>query len=77
LLLANNALQECHCGRIDPTSYLTKLTKDNRKQNHDESNIAEIKAVAIKDINECNKERKLNLEGRNQSIVSIEKKHKN
>jgi len=48
--LSNNALQEYHCGRIDPTSYLTKLTKDNRKQNHDESKVAKIKTTTIKDI---------------------------
>jgi hypothetical protein len=77
LLLANNALQECHCGRIDPTSYLTKLTKDNRKQNHDGSKVAETKTTTRNDINEHNKERKLNSEGINQSTVGIEKNHKN
>jgi hypothetical protein len=42
-----------------------------------ESKVAETKTTTIKDINENNKERKLNSEGRNQSTVSIEKKHKN
>jgi hypothetical protein len=58
LLLANNALQECHYGRIDPTSYLTKLTKDNRKQNHGGSKVAETKTAAIKDRNETQQRKK-------------------
>jgi hypothetical protein len=77
LLSANNALQECHCGRIDPTSYLDQTLKDDKDKNHNRSNNAEIKTTAVKDSIENNKERKLNLEGRNQGTVSIEKKHKN
>ena len=55
--MANNALQECHYGRIDPTSYLTKLAKDNKKQNHDGSKVAETKKTTIKDINKMQQEK--------------------
>jgi hypothetical protein len=51
--LTNNALQECQCGRIDPTSYLDQINlKYDRKQNHDRSKKSDIKTTAIKDRNE-------------------------
>ena len=77
MLSANSALQECHYGRIDPTFYLDQTLKDDKDKNRNSSNNAEIKTVAVKDSIWNNKERKLNLEGRNQGIVSVEKKHKN
>jgi hypothetical protein len=77
LLSANSALQECHYGRIDPTFYLDQTLKDDKDQNRNISNHAKIKTTTINDLIENNKERKLNLEGRNQGIVSVEKKHKN
>jgi hypothetical protein len=59
LLLSNNALQECHCGKIDPTPYLTKMIKDKKKPNHDRSKTAETKTTAIKDRNEVQQEKNL------------------
>jgi hypothetical protein len=38
--------------------------------------LQKLKKNSNEDINECNKERKLNSKGINQSTVSIEKKHK-
>ena len=75
--MANNALQECHYGRIDPTSYLDQTLKYDKDKIHNRSNNAEIKTTVVKDSYGNNKERKLNLEGINQVTVSIEKKHKN
>jgi hypothetical protein len=47
--LTNNDLQECHCGRIDPTFYLDQTLKDDKDKNHNRSNNAEIKTAAVKD----------------------------
>jgi hypothetical protein len=58
LLLANNASQECHCGRIDPTSYFDQITKDDKDKNHNRSKVAETKTTAIKDRNEKQQEKK-------------------
>jgi hypothetical protein len=71
--LTNNASQECHCGRIDPTSYLTKLIKIIERKNHDRSKGAETKTTTIKDRNEKRQQKKLNLESRNQSTVKQRK----
>jgi hypothetical protein len=70
-------LQESYCGRIDATFYLDKTLKDDKDKNHNKSNNEEIKTTSIKDSIENRKERKLNLEGRNEGTVSVEMKHKN
>jgi hypothetical protein len=49
LLSTNNALQECHCGRIDPTFYLDQTLKDDKEKNCNRSNNAEIKTTTVKD----------------------------
>jgi len=49
LLSTNNALQECHCGRIDPTFYLDQTLKDHKDKNCNRSNNAEIKKATVKD----------------------------
>ena len=57
LLLNNNALQECHCGRIDPTFYLDQTLKDDKGKNRNRSKNAEIKTVAVKDRNKTQQEK--------------------
>jgi hypothetical protein len=54
--LTKNASQECHCGRIDPTSYFDQTLEDDKDKNHNISNNAEIKTVAVKDTNEKQQE---------------------
>jgi hypothetical protein len=56
--LTNNALQECHCGRIDQIIYPNRILRDDKDKNCDKSNNAEIKIAAVKDKNKTQQEKK-------------------
>ena len=47
--MTNNAFHGCLYGRVDPTFYLDETLKDDKDQNHNRSNNAEIKTAAVKD----------------------------
>jgi hypothetical protein len=49
--LTNNALQECHHGKLIQHSNLTKHLKDDKDKNCNRSNNAEIKTTTVKDRN--------------------------
>jgi hypothetical protein len=74
LLSTKNSLRDCHCGRINPTSYLDQTLKDDKDKNLNRSKNAKIRIAAVKDSIEAQQgKKKLNLERRNQSTVKQRK----